>query len=103
MNAILSINPNAKIVVNHEKDDLDSCTIQWIDGTAEISKEDIKIKMAELQVDYDALAYARKREDEYPSTKDFMEAYTEKEIGGSSGKWDAYVINYNKVRSDNPK
>ena len=103
MNAILSINPNAKIVVNHEKDDLDSCTIQWIDGTAEISKEDIKIKMAELQVDYDALAYARKREVAYPSTKDFMEAYTEKEIGGSSGKWDAYVINYNKVRSDNPK
>jgi len=28
---------------------------------------------------------------------------TLKEIGGSSGKWDAYVINYNKVRSDNPK
>jgi hypothetical protein len=32
-----------------------------------------------------------------------MEAYTEKEIGGDSTKWDAYVINYNKVRTDNPK
>jgi len=32
-----------------------------------------------------------------------MEAYTEKEIGGNSSKWDEYVIKYNKVRSDNPK
>ena len=32
-----------------------------------------------------------------------MEAYTEKEIGGDSTKWDAYVVEYNKVRTDNPK
>jgi len=32
-----------------------------------------------------------------------MEAYTEKEIGSSSTKWDAYVEKYNKVRTDNPK
>ena len=31
------------------------------------------------------------------------EAYTEKEIGGDSTKWDAYKTAYNKVRSDNPK
>ena len=40
---------------------------------------------------------------EYPVTEEFIEAYTEKEIGGNSTKWDAYVINYNKVRTDNPK
>ena len=34
---------------------------------------------------------------------EFMEAYTEKEIGGSSTKWNAYVTAYNKVRNDNPK
>ena len=39
----------------------------------------------------------------YPSVADFMEAYTEKEIGSDSTKWDAYVIAYNKVRTDNPK
>ena len=44
-----------------------------------------------------------KRKASYPNWHEFAEAYTEKEIGGSSGKWDAYVINYNKVRSDNPK
>ena len=52
---------------------------------------------------HDSKAYARKRAEEYPSIQDFMEAYTEKEIGEDSTKWDAYVVNYNKVRSDNPK
>ena len=98
---IIGINPDAKVVVRGN--DLDNCEIEWHQGTPEISKADIQTKLDELQVEYDSLAYARKREAEYPSTKDFMEAYTEKEIGGSSGKWDAYVINYNKVRSDNPK
>ena len=99
--AIQAINPNANYVIKGS--DLDSCEIKWMDGTAEISKEDIKTKMNELQAEYDSLSYARKRETEYPSIKDFMEAYTEKEIGGNSTKWDAYVINYNKTRSDNPK
>ena len=43
------------------------------------------------------------REKSYPSLKEFAEAYCEKEIGGSSTKWNAYVTKYNKVRSDNPK
>ena len=60
-------------------------------------------KQDELIAEYDALDYARTRQTAYPATKDFMEAYTEKEIGGDSTKWDAYVINYNKVRTENPK
>ena len=63
----------------------------------------VQNEVNKLQVEYDAQDYARKRKAEYPSTKDFMEAYTEKEIGGDSTKWDAYVINYNKVRTENPK
>ena len=43
------------------------------------------------------------REKAYPPFKEFAEAYCEKEIGGSSTKWNAYVTKYNKVRSDNPK
>ena len=99
INAVLAINPSANLSVNAE----DFNQITWLDGTPEISKADIQAKQAELQAEYDSLAYARKREGEYPSTKDFMEAYTEKEIGGDSTKWDAYVINYNKVRTENPK
>jgi len=44
-----------------------------------------------------------KREIEYPSLKEFTEAYCEKEIGGDSKKWNAYKTAYNKVRTDNPK
>ena len=47
--------------------------------------------------------YKYKRRAEYPSILEFVEAYTEKEIGGDTTKWDEYVIKYNKVRTDNPK
>jgi len=47
--------------------------------------------------------YADRRRKEYPSFQEFAEAYCEKEIGGSSTKWDAYKTAYNKVRTDNPK
>ena len=99
--AILKINPNAKVIVTGRL--IDDCTIQWIDNTPEIPKADIKDKMAELQTEYDALSYARKRAIEYPSVQDFMEAYTEKEIGGDETKWNEYKTKYNKVRTDNPK
>ena len=97
---IRAINKDAQIVVYGN--DLDTCTIQW-DVGEEISKADIQTKMDELQAEYDALAYARAREWAYPITKEFIEAYTEKEIGGDSTKWDAYIVKYNKVRSDIPK
>ena len=47
--------------------------------------------------------YKYKRQAEYPSILEFVEAYTEKEIGSDTTKWDEYVIKYNKVRTDNPK
>ena len=42
-------------------------------------------------------------EHKLPSQLAFVEAYTEKEILGESAKWDAYVVDYEKVRSDHPK
>jgi len=98
---ILGINPDAKVAVRG--DNLDECVIEWHQGTPEISKADIQTKMNELQTEYDALAYARARDVSYPNLKEFAEAYTEKEIGGDSTKWDLYVTKYNKVRTDNPK
>jgi hypothetical protein len=70
---------------------------------SELTWEKVNTEMNRLQTEYDSKYYARKREEEYPPTADFMEAYTEKEIGSNSTKWDAYVINYNKVRTENPK
>ena len=97
--AIKAINPTAKFSYT-KVDGVD--VITWYETTP-ISDEDINSKLTELQTEYNNKEYARKRAIEYPSVQDFMEAYTEKEIGGSSTKWDAYVTKYNKVRSDNPK
>ena len=44
--AILSINPNARVVVRGG--DIDTCEIEWHNGTAEISKADIKKEMDKL-------------------------------------------------------
>ena len=101
IDAILEINSNAEAVVSGT--DIDNATIQWLNGTSEISKADIKTKMNSMQTTYDNNAYARKRAIEYPSVQDFMEAYTEKEIGGNDTKWNEYKTKYNKVRTDNPK
>ena len=47
--AILKINPNADVVIRGS--DLDTCTIEWLNGTAEISKADIKTKITELETE----------------------------------------------------
>ena len=47
--AILKINPNADVVIRGS--DLDTCTIEWLNGTAEISKADIQTKITELETE----------------------------------------------------
>ena len=98
--SILALKSDARVSV--DADDIDQVT--WFDGNpTNITKEQILAKQTELQTVYDSLVYARAREIAYPVTKEFIEAYTEKEIGGDTTKWDAYVVKYNKVRSDNSK
>ena len=67
--AILKINPNAQVTVN--ADDINQIT--WHNGTTPISKADIEAKMTELQADYDAKEYQRKRAVEYPSMADQLD------------------------------
>ena len=62
--AILKINPNAEVIV--KGDDVDKCNIQWVNGTKEISKSDIKAKM-------NAIAYVAKRQAEYPSIEEQLD------------------------------
>ena len=97
--AIKAINPSAEFQYSGN----DFSTLEWLNGTTPISQADIETKQAELQTEYDVLAYARAREIAYPNWKEFAEAYTEKEIGEDSTKWDAYVTKYNLVRNNNPK
>ena len=62
--AILAINSNAKVIVRGS--DIDSCEIEWLEGTAEISKADIKTKMTSME-------YISKRQTEYPSILDQLD------------------------------
>ena len=65
--AILKINPNAKVTVN--ADDFNQIT--WLNGTTPIPKADIEAKMVEVQADYDAKQYQRDRV--YPSIGDQLD------------------------------
>ena len=69
LDGIVGINANARAVVVGT--DIDTCTITWLEGTAEISKADIETKMVEVQADYDAKQYQRDRV--YPSIGDQLD------------------------------
>ena len=104
IDAILAIKSDAQVNTSGSTSEEQLNTLVWQDDNpTNITNEQILAKQAELQAAYDALAYARARETAYPALKEFAEAYTEKEIGGDSTKWDAYVTKYNLVRSNNPK
>ena len=96
--ALLSLRPKAEWSLINETD------LTWLDKVqTRPTDEEIQAEVTRLQAEYDAKDYARNRKASYPSLNEFAEAYTEKEIGGDSTKWDAYIINYNKVRKENPK
>ena len=53
LRAILKINPNADVSV--AGNDINTCVINWQNGTTPISKADIEAKMAELPSDDEEL------------------------------------------------
>jgi len=48
-NAIKKINPNADIAIRGS--DIDTCEIDWLNGTAEISKADIKAMIPTIETE----------------------------------------------------
>jgi len=95
--AILSINSKAE--VNIKGDNLDTCEIEWMNGTAEISKADIKTKITELQNIFDNNKYQRDRADKYPSIQEQLDMQYWDNVNGTSNWKDAIA----KVKSDIPK
>ena len=71
LEAILKINPNAKVAIRGN--DIKTCEIEWLEGTASIPKADIEIKIAEVQTEYDNNKYQRDRAKEYPSIVDQLD------------------------------
>ena len=62
--AILSINPNAEVRLIGS--DIDKCEIEWVNGTKEISRADIKAKISSIE-------HIGKRQAEYPSIGDQLD------------------------------
>jgi len=96
-NAILKINPNAEVTVRGN--DLETCEIEWHNGTTPISKADIEAKMVELQAEYDANQYQRDRETAYPSIQEQLDMQYWDKVNGTTNWEDAIA----KVKLDNPK
>ena len=94
IDAIMAINSTAEVVVRGT--DIDTCEIEWLNGTAEISKADIKTKMDELQADYDAKEYQRKRKAEYPAIEDQLDDIYHNGI-------DAWKANIKIIKDKYPK
>ena len=67
LEAILKINPNAKVEITNGE------VTNWYDTTP-ISEEDIQAKMNELQTEYDAEEWKGNRQAEYPSHEDCIHA-----------------------------
>ena len=97
LQAILAINPEAKATV-HTPHDGSAETIDWLEGTAEISQKDIDAKKVELETEWDSQAYARARKPLYPDIGDQLDdLYKE---GAFSASMTAKL---KKVKDDNPK
>ena len=72
IDAILKINPNAVVTVRG--DDINTCELEWHNGTTPIPKADIEAKIVEVQADYDAKQYQRDRVSEYPNLQEAIHA-----------------------------
>ena len=92
--AIISLNPQAAFNTG-DGNDLDTCTITWNDGTPEISKADIQAEMDRLQVEYDALDYARKRKAAYPDIYDYMDGI----VKNDQTQIDKYIADSQAVKA----
>ena len=94
--AILKIRPDATVSV--QGDNLDTAIINW-HGTTPIPKEEIQVKLNEVQAEYNALEYSRNRKEQYPSWQDQMDMQYHDKVNGTS-TWQTAIA---KVKSDNPK
>ena len=69
--AILKINPNAVVTVKGL--DINTCEIEWLEGTTPISKADIEAKMNEMANEPEQSAYADQRRNAYPEIGDQLD------------------------------
>ncbi len=99
--AIISINNNAEYSIKGT--DIDTCEITWLNGTSEISKADIKTKMAQLKTTYDNNKYQRDRAVAYKELKEQFDLLYHDMVadkGNKTGEWFKHI---KAVKDANPK
>mgnify|MGYP003148115724 CR=1 FL=1 len=69
--AIQKINPNAEVVVRGS--DINTCELEWHNGTPEISRTDIEAKMNEMANEPEQSNYAQQRRSAYPEIGDQLD------------------------------
>ena len=94
IDAILKINPNAKVNVRGN----DVKQITWLEDTTPIAEADILAKQAELQADYEAKEYQRNRASEYPSIGEQLDMIYHAGQGG-----DAFQAAIQAIKDKYPK
>ena len=66
--AISKINPNAKVAIRGE--DINTCEIEWLEGTTPISKSDIEAQLPAVELDK-AMADLRSKRNQLLQDTDF--------------------------------
>ena len=76
--ALRVLTPKSEWVVRDE----DYTTLEWIkeNGYSKPTEEEINAKIIELQAEYDAQEYARKRKAEYPSIEECVHAILDDDL-----------------------
>ena len=68
LEAILKINPNAKVAIRGE--DINTCEIEWLEGTTPISKADIEAQFPAVELD-NAMSTLRTKRNQLLQETDF--------------------------------
>jgi hypothetical protein len=95
INSILSINPNAEVVVRGN----DINSIEWHNGTTPIPANEILAKQQELITEYNSNQYQRDRAKDYPSIQEQLDMQYWDKINGTN-KWQQAI---NAVKQKYPK
>jgi hypothetical protein len=96
LDAILSLNANAKVGITTEDDG--TYTIEWFDGTAVISNANIDAEVTRLETEWTNHAYQRNRLAKYMALNQF-ELISNDAINGTTTHKDAILA----IKSEFPK
>ena len=93
MTAIQSLRPNAELAVK------DNTTIEWLDTTqTQPTDAEIQTEVTRLQTEYDSLAYARSRKQEYDKLNQWEMQFDDNRDGTTT-----WVDSINEIKVRFPK